>query len=162
MKGYMPFPNAELRIPTEYKDKIEAYTRTRPTGGQRPDPEDAPFPRQLDIWFLGVCVGAARNLRVKLPGNRRHTFNQASMLENDPERIEMLELLAIAVTGDAYVIGDPREVIEVANELAAGGLPMVFDMLEDGNSRAIDNVSDKVKVMLQEILPPRQQEQAEV
>ena len=156
MKGYMPFPNAELRIPIEFKEKIEAYTRTRPTGGLAPDPEDAPFPRQVDIWYLGVCLGAAHNLRVSLPPNRVHKFNTGSMFDNDPERIEMLELLAIAMTEDAYVIKDPRQVIEVANELAAGGLPMVFDMLEEGNSRAIDNISDKIQRELKALLPAPQ------
>jgi hypothetical protein len=148
----MPFPNAELRIPIEYKDKMEAYTRTRPAGGERPDPEDSPFPRQLDLWFLGVCVGAVNNQRVPLTGNRAHKFNTASMLETDPDKIEILELIAIGVTGDPYVVGDPRHVIEIANELAAGGLPYVFDMVE-GNSRAIDNLSDKVQTMLRSVLP---------
>lgn len=156
MTGYMPFPNAELRIPIEYQNKIESYTLTRPTGGERHNPEDSPFPRQLDIWFLGVCLGAIYERRVKLAANRAHTFNRGAMLENDVDRIELLELLAIAVTGDPYTIRDPRGVIDVANELAAGGIPMVFEMLEDGNSRAIDNLSDKVQSMLRELLPPLQ------
>ncbi len=161
MKGYMPFPNAELRIPIEYKDKMDAYTRTRPTGGERPNPEDAPFPRQLDLWFMGVCLGAISNERVNLSGNQSHKFNTASMLENDAEKIELLELIAIATTGDPYIIGDPRRVIEIANELAAGGLPQVMQMIEDGNSRNIDNLSDKVKAKLLEVLPPAKPEPAE-
>lgn len=161
MTSYMPFPNAELRIPIEYQEKIEAYTMSRPTGGERLNPEDAPFPRQLDIWFLGVCLGAINNRALRLPANRLHTFNRASMLENDADRIEILELLAISVTGDPYTIRDPRGVIDIANELAAGGLPIVFDMLEEGNSRAIDNLSDKVQSMLRELLPPSDPEAVE-
>jgi hypothetical protein len=157
----MPFPNSELRIPIEYKDRIDAYTRSRPTGGERHDPEDAPFPRQLDLWFLGVCVGAVKQQRVTLPASRYHKFNTAAMLENDTDKIEILELIAIAVTGDPFVIGEPRQVIDIANELAAGGLPEVFQMIEDGNSRAIDNLSDRVQTMLREVLPPPEPEAAE-
>ncbi len=161
MRGYMPFPNAELRIPIEYQEKMEAYTRTRPTGGSAPEPEDAPFPRQVDVWFLAVCLGVVHNRRVELQPSQAHKFNTASMLESDPDRIEMLELIAIALTDDPYVIREPRRVIDIANELAAGGLPIVFTMLEEGNSRRIDNLSDKVQAMLIEVLPPPQPELVE-
>ena len=156
MRGYMPFPNAELEIPVEYKNEIEAYTRTRPTGGERPDPEDAPFPRQVDMWFLAVCLGALSGQRVKLTGGQSHKFNTASIFESDPSRVEMLELLAIAVEHDPYVIKNPRRVIDVANELAAGGLPLVIEMLKaNGNASAIDSLSEKIEAKLGEILPRR-------
>lgn len=154
MKGYMPFPNAELEIPIEYKDAIDAFTRTRPTGGDRPDPEDAPFPRQVDMWLLAVCFGAVAGQRQKLATNQSHKFNTASVFESDPSRVEMLELLAIAVEKDPYVIKDPRRVIDVANELAAGGLPLVVEMLQArGGTAAIDCLSDLIQAKLAEILP---------
>jgi hypothetical protein len=153
MKGYMPFPNADLRIPTEYQKEIEAYSLSRPTGGERLDPEDAPFPRQVDMWFLAVCLGALGGQRVKLGAQQTHKFNTASIFETDPGRIEILELLAIAEEDDAYAIREPREVIEIANELAAGGLPLVIEMLRDGNSTAIDNLSQRLQLRLREVLP---------
>lgn len=154
MKGYMPFPNAELRIPADYEDQIERYTRSRPSGGDRPDPEDAPFPRQVDMWFLAVCLGAINEARVALPANLSHKFNTASVFETDPPRIELLELLAIAASGDPYIISDPKKVIDLANEFAAGGLPLVLEMLDSGHSNAMDNLSGQIQRLLRASLQP--------
>ncbi len=150
MRGYMPFPNAELRIPDEFKNEMEMYTRTRPAGGERPDPQDAPLPRQVDMWFLAVCLGAAKGQRVVVPANKSHKFNTASIFDNDESRVELLELLAIAVEEDPYVIKDPRRVIEVANELAAGGLPLLVDMLREGQGTAIDHITQNLLDRLRE------------
>jgi hypothetical protein len=151
MKGYMPFPTADLRIPTEYQKEMDAFTLSRPTGGDRQDPEDAPFPRQVDMWFLAVCMGALSGQRVPLAASQTHAFNTGSVFESDAARVEILELLAIAAEDDAYVIKDPRRVVEIANELAAGGLPLVVEMLRDGNSSAIDNLSHHIETRLREL-----------
>jgi hypothetical protein len=73
------------------------------------------------------------------------------VFENDAARVEILELLAIAAEDDAYVIKEPRTVVEIANELAAGGLPLVVEMLRDGNSSAIDNLSHHIETRLREL-----------
>lgn len=150
MRGYMPFPNAELRIPSEFQNEMEMYTRTRPGGGDRPDPQDAPLPRQVDMWFLAVCLGAATGQRVALAANKSHKFNTASIFDNDESRVELLELLAIAVEDDPYVIKEPRRVIEVANELAAGGLPILVDMLKEGQGPAIEHITQNLLTRLGE------------
>lgn len=64
------------------------------------------------------------------------------ILVRDPYRIGLLELLAISFTGDPWIIEDPHEVIDVANELAATGLPEVIGMMTDGNAQPIWNLTD--------------------
>ena len=142
MQYYNPFSNLELRIPEIYKDKIDSYCQTQPSGGRRPSPDDSPFKRQVDFWFLAVCLGAKRGSRTN--NQKWHKFITGEILSREPERIVLLELLAISVTNDPWIVGKPNEVIQLANELAATGIPEVISMLERGNSKSIWNLTDNI------------------
>ena len=61
-------------------------------------------------------------------------------------------LVAIAVEeGNVEIVGDPRRMIAIANGLAAAGVPLIVEMLRDGDSDPIWNLSD----VLDEILRKR-------
>jgi len=85
-----PFQNLELRIPEAYRDEVDRFCQTQPGGGTRPPPDDSPFERQIDIWFLAVCIGARKGKRTQLI--RPHRFITGELLSRDPYRIESLEL----------------------------------------------------------------------
>jgi len=137
-----PFQSLELKIPDAYREEVDRFCQTQPGGGSRPSPDDSPLERQIDIWFLAVCIGARKNKRTKL--ENPHRFIWGDILSRDPFRIELLELLAISYTKDPWILEKPSEIMDLANELAASGLPMVINMLKDGNAKPIWNLTDNL------------------
>lgn len=146
MTGYNPFINIDLRLPKAYFDEVKTYCQTRPEGGKA-DPTQSPFPRYVDFWFLSVCVGAAQ--ATKLPdepaGGWQQFITGSEGLASDGWRIDLLELLAIAAKDDAAVVGEPRQVLDIANRYAAAGVPQVLDWLKSGQSDPIDNILDRLR-----------------
>ena len=142
-KYYNPFQTLELRYPEELREAVTRYTQ-RWEAGKESDPEEAPFPRYIDMWFLAVCVGAQMGKRQPITRETSHKFIEGSIFQSDPWRVELLELLAIGFTGDPQVIRNPRDVIQLANELAAAGMPQVIEMLHEGRAQPIWNLSQQV------------------
>ena len=137
-----PFQNLELRIPEAYRSEIDRFCQTQPGGGTKPSPDDSPFERQIDIWFLAICIGAQKRKRTKLV--KPHRFITGELLSRDPYRIELLELLAISYEDDPWILEKPSEIIDMANELAATGLPELINMLTDRNDKPIWNLTDNL------------------
>lgn len=142
MSYYNPFQNLELRIPTAYRAEVDRFCQSQPTGGPKPSPDDSPFPRQVDLWFLAVCLGALQGRPI--PVEKPHRFINGEILSRDPYRIDLLELAAIAVTGNPWIIEKPADVMDLANGLAASALPRLLEMLVTGNSKPIWNLTDSL------------------
>lgn len=146
MTGYNPFINIDLRLPKAYFEDVKRYCQTRPEGGKA-DPTQSPFPRYVDFWFLAVCVGAAQ--ATKLPDEPAAGWlpfiTGSEGLASDAWRIDLLELLAIAAKDDAAVVGEPRQVLDIANRYAAAGVSQVLDWLKSGQSDPIDNILDRLR-----------------
>jgi hypothetical protein len=137
-----PFQNLELEIPEAYRRDVEQFCQTQPGGGAKPSPDDSPFERYIDMWFLAICIGARRGKPVEV--KKSHKFMTGEILSRDPYRIELLELLAISHTKDPWILEKPPRIIDLANQLAAAGLPEVIDMLQDGNAKPIWNLTDHI------------------
>jgi len=144
-----PFQNLELRIPEAYRDEVDRFCQTQPGGGTRPPPDDSPFERQIDIWFLAVCIGARKGKRTQVI--KPHRFITGELLSRDPYRIESLELLAVSYTDDPWILEKSSEIIDLANELAATGLAEIIDMLKGGSAKPIWNLTDS----LVDLMPAR-------
>lgn len=142
MQYYNPFSNLELRIPENYRSEVDTYCQTQPGGGRKPSPDDSPFQRQVDFWFLAVCLGAKKGKRSR--ESKWHRFYTGEILSRNPKRIELLELFAISITNDPWVVGRPQEVIKIANEFAATGIPEIINMLHVGNAKPIWNLTDSI------------------
>jgi len=136
-----PFQNLELKIPEIYHEEVDRFCQTQPGGGTRPSPDDSPFERQVDIWFLAVCLGARKGKRTQ---GKLRRFIWGDILSRDPFRIELLELVAISYTNDPWILEKPSGIMDLANELAATGLPEVIDMLKGGNAKPIWNLTDNL------------------
>ncbi len=146
MAYYNPFQNLELRVPEAYRFDVDRFCQTQPAGGARPSPDHSPFERQVDFWFLAICLGARKGKRTPL--QQPHKFATGEILSRDPYRIELLELLAISFLRDPWAIEEPRKVIDLANELAATGIPELVTMLTDGNAQPIWNLTDQMIELL--------------
>lgn len=144
MAHYNPFQNYELRFPEIYREQVNAYCQTQPGGGPKPSPDDSPFPRQVDLWFFAACIGAKKKEWEKVKVRKWHKFETGVRLASEPHMIEFLELIAISLTEDAWIIEKPGEIINLANRLAASGLPDIIEMIRDGNDQSIWNLTDHV------------------
>ena len=142
MSYYNPFQNLELRIPESYRDEVNRYCQTQPDALTKASPDDSPFQRYVDFWFVAVCLGARRGIRTKL--EKPHKFITGEILSRDPHRIHLLELLAVSFTDNAFIIENPSDVIDIANELAATGIPELLSMLRGGSAKPIWNLSDQL------------------
>lgn len=119
-----PFLNASLRIPERDWPMVEKFTTTQQ--GQK-DPDKTPFRRYVDLWWAGICIGVQEGRRTELSTDQWHRFNDGTVLSTDPWRIIHLQLLAVGIEGDVKILDEPGTIIQMANEYAATGLPVLLD-----------------------------------
>jgi len=122
--------NQDLRIPAEHYDAVRRFSMTR-RGDEGPkDPDHSPFNRYVDVWWAALCVGVQEGKREQLNASKWHTFVRAGeVLPSNPWRIFQLQMLAIGVTGNTEILSRPGELITLANEYAAGGLPLLLERM---------------------------------
>ena len=144
MRNYNnPFQKEELRYPKQYETDIQAYCKTR---SSQPITY-SPFPRIVDFWFLSFCMGVQQSVRVPISRDNTVKFVEGTIFTSDPWRIQILTMFAIGFKNDAKIIGKPREIIQIANEFAAGGMDFVLEMLK-GNSNAMNNICTELDEIL--------------
>lgn len=118
--------NQDLKIPASEYEEVKRFTMTR-AGNEGPkDPDQSPFNRYVDLWWAALCIGAQENKRTK--AKEWHTFVRAGeVLPSNPWRIFQLQLLGLGFTGSTEILHRPSELITLANELAATGLPVLIE-----------------------------------
>lgn len=147
---YNPFQAIDISVPEEFRNEFAQYCQTRTEGG-RINIDRSPFPRMVDFWFLCVCVAARLNLEpVDISKAKTYKIIEGSIFGSDPWRIQVLMLIAISKTGDVKIVAEPRRIMTLANGLAVAGLPRVIEMLKDGQSEPIWNLSDALCEQLDE------------
>jgi len=140
------FAAVDIHLPEKYKTHFHQYCLTR-SEGSRNSPEDSPFPRMVDMWFLALCIAVKKGLRPDLKPSNEKTYKaiEGVVFGSDPWRSNALMLLAIAHTKDIKITDSPSEMIKIANAYALAGLPHLISMLEqrDGDT-ALDYLSDEI------------------
>ena len=118
--------NQDLRIPSPEYESVKRFTMTRAGDDGSKDPDQSPFNRYVDLWWTALCIGAQENKRTT--PSEWHTFVRAGeVLPSNPWRIFQLQLLGIGFTGSTEILRRPSELITLANELAATGLPLLIE-----------------------------------
>ena len=97
------------------------------TGDKGPkDPDQRPFNRYVDLWWTALCIGAQEGKRTT--PTEWHIFVRAGeVLPSNPWRIFQLQLLGLGFTGSTEILRRPGQLITLANELAATGLPLLIE-----------------------------------
>ena len=68
--------------------------------------------------------------------------SDAVIFNNDPWRIQIIMLIAIATEDDVDIVRQPGRMMSIASRLAAAGVPLVVEMIKDGHAEPIWNLSD--------------------
>ena len=139
------FAGIDIQLPEEYREYFHAYCLTR-TEGSRNNPEDSPFPRMVDMWFLAMCI-AVKEGRTPVFDRRGKTYKaiEGVVFASDTWRSDALMLVAIAHTNDVAVTSDPNEMLRIANAYALAGLPRLIAIFDErGGDVPLDYLSDFV------------------
>lgn len=140
--------NQDLKIPKDRQAHVQRYAMTKQTWSGR-SRDDMPFIRHVDIWWLALCIGVQEERRTKLKAEKWHTFIRAGeVLPSNPWRIFQLQLLAVGITKGTEILSKPGEIISMANEYAATGLPIVLHEIQDPHRIPIWIMSDFVSKRL--------------
>lgn len=104
------------------------------------------FPRQVDAWWIGFCLGVRHGQTRPLP-DKRTKFMDGSILSSDPWRIIHLELVALGLHGEE-ILTRPRDVVQLATEHANYGLELLVEALAAQNepTLALMNFLDPAKL----------------
>lgn len=142
------FGNTEIHLPEKYQEYFHRYCLTR-TEGSRNNPEDSPFPRMVDMWFLALCFAVKEGLMpVPLEGPTYKAI-EGAVFGSDPWRSNAIMLIAIAKEADVKIISNPNEMMRIANGYALAGLPRLIQLLENrSGDTALDYLSDQVEALI--------------
>lgn len=142
-----PFAGLDINVAEDFRKHIDAYVQRREGKGARPTHQ--PFDRNVDIWFVAICLAVKRGLKPIPPSGKQYKAGEGVVLSSDPWRPTALTLLAIADTGDATVIDRPGDMLRIAGGYANVGLPELLSMLEErGGDTALDHLSEAFEEML--------------
>lgn len=140
-----PFARLGLIAPEVQRDYYDQYCRTNIVGRTDADIDQSPFRRRVDLWFIGFSLAARKKLKpIDLTKEDTYQFITGGEIFNgeDNWRIQIITLVAIAIEDNLEVVQDPRRMMNIANGLAAAGVPHIVDMLNGGNLDPIWNFSD--------------------
>jgi len=143
------FAPVDVYLPEKYQDYFHTYCLTR-TEGSRNNPEDSPFPRMVDMWFIALCLAVKEKIKPDFD-HKGPTYKaiNGDVFGSDLWRSNALMLLAIAHTDDVQITDKPHEMMRVANAYAIAGLPRLIAILEErGGDTALDHLSDVIEDML--------------
>jgi hypothetical protein len=145
-RDFNPFSNAEVRI---VETEVETLRRlSRSQGADDPGKrtlEDVPFERYVDVWLAAMALGVANDAHTPVENLERKRFIWGNVFQHDLDSIELLFLVAIARTGDPYVVGDVRAVLDIAEGYATGGLPILVEMTNSGNLSPVRNLARSLR-----------------
>ena len=146
------FVTTDIFLPEKFREYFHAYCLTR-TEGSRNNPEDSPFPRMVDMWFLALCIAVKEDLKPEFNiTGKTYKAIEGVVFGSDSWRSNALMLLAIAHSGDVEITDKPHEMMRIANGYALAGLPRLIGILnEREGDTALDYLSDLVEEMTKTI-----------
>ena len=140
------FAGQNIYLPNEFRDHFHRLCQTRIEGFTN-RVEDSPFPRMVDLWFLGFCVAAKKKLQ---PTNldQKNSYNaiEGNVFGSDNFRSDMMVLFCIAKTGSIDIVSEPSQMLRLVNEYAISGVKEVIDQVERsrGGDQPLDLLCDYV------------------
>lgn len=144
-----PFQNMQIISLETQREDYDEYCQS---GKSRVSVERSPFPRKVDLWFAGLSLAALKNLEpIDLKEKKKKTVDIISgdIFNTDGWQAQAIMLIVIAVKGNLEIVLKPREMMDIANGLAAAGVPHIVKMINEGPQEPIWNLSVAFEKLLQ-------------
>ena len=124
------FGGHNIYIPSDLREFFARYSQTRAEGSKN-KVEDSPFPRMVDLWFLGLGIAAHRKLS-PISQERKESYNaiEGNVFGNDNFRSDAIGLFCVSKTGGIHCIDKPAEMLRLANSYALAGVYNIVQELE--------------------------------
>lgn len=135
------FSQYQITMPASYQDRIKEYVSTGTSNQSR---ENAPFNRQIDFWFIALCLAFKKGL----PGAKQknnYNFITGEILSRDPFRISQIQMIALATTKNTEILNHPKEMLDITISLANEGVPLLLSILDDTDSSPLQNIFDELE-----------------
>ena len=145
------FGQAKVELPSTFQEKYNKYCQHSNTGA-REKPHKYPFPRNVDMWFLSICIAVELEIEPDFT-YKGDVWNAipGSVFGSDLWRSDSLVLLAIAYTKDESIIDKPNEMMKIANAYAIAGYASLLVKLKEGEGDSIlDCISDYLVELIEE------------
>ncbi len=140
-----PFRNMQIISPTSQQSDYDQYCQA----GQRTKSDKSPFPRKVDLWFAGLSLAARKDLKkIDLSKEKTVSIISGEIFNTDGWQAQAIMLIAIAVKGNLEIVLSARGMMDIANGLAAAGVPHIVKMLNEGPQTPIWNLSDSFEKLL--------------
>lgn len=139
-----PFASYTIEIPSKYSELSKKLSMT---GSDRDALENAPFERQVDLWYFAFLYAVQQNFK---PTQEKETTNitGAHILNNDSYRVAHIQLAYLGYYGNLEELADHRKVFNFALEMANSGYPHVLATLNDNDNQPLWNCLDKIESLL--------------
>ena len=142
-----PFGNMQIMSLETQQSDYDQYCQA---GQARAKPDGSPFPRKVDLWFAGLSLAARKKFDpIDLKKKKTDNIISGDIFNTDGWQAQAIMLIAIAVKGNLEVVLNPRQMMDIANGLAAVGVPHIVKMLNEGPRTPIWNLSDAFEKLLQ-------------
>ena len=145
------FGQISINFPEIWREHFESFCQST-TAGAREKPDKNPFPRNVDMWFLAICI--AVHLKIEPDFSDKGKLYKpipGTVFGSELWRSDSLIMLAIAHSGDEKIIDNPNEMMKIANGYAIAGLPILLAKLEEGKGdSSLDYLSDYVIELIEE------------
>jgi hypothetical protein len=142
-----PFAGLDIMIAEDHRSHFELYVQRQ--SGKSARAVHQPFARNIDMWFAAICIAVKKGLRPVAPTGKLYKAAEGVVLSSDAWRPTALMLLAIGDTGDVTIISRPGDMLRIASNYAAAGLPELFGILDErGGDTALDHLSERIEQLL--------------
>lgn len=108
--------------------------------------EDIPFTKMPDLFVIAACIGVKNNKYKELDKKKRDIFVADAF--NQAVHIPILAALAFYFSNDIEILSDPKEVLNICECYANGGIKILYEQLLIGSGlrplyRLIDYINNE-------------------
>lgn len=135
------FAPYSILMPLDFQDKIKGFVSTGSVGGSR---ENTPFDRQVDFWFMAVCL-AFRKKFPPVKASKTYNATTAEILSRDSHRVVQLQMIALSISEDEEILMKPKEMFDICSNLASAGIPYLIAILSDTDEAPLWNLYNELE-----------------
>jgi len=135
------FAQYPITMPSRYQEKIKTYSET---GSSNQSRENSPFNRQIDFWYMALCIAFNKGLT---PTPERETYAPITgeIFSRNQHRIAQIQMIAITQKETIEVLNNPKEMLDCCIELANAGIPYLLALLDDTDATPLQNIFDELE-----------------